>query len=373
MQLVTALLTAVIIYTIQKRLYRHFWDRNLSVRIEFDELYAECGSCLSVTEEIVNSKTLPMPVVHVKFSTDRSLVFEDYENSSVTDSYHRNDVFSLLANEKITRVLNFTATKRGMYDISDIEIVARDFFMTYSFAKKVKNNTELCVFPQKYPMTKLVPLMTDMLGEIYYGRNFMEDFYTFRGIRDYDSSCGMNRINWKATAKTGSLKVNTYDYSVEQRVRVLLNLEPNMMLKTDAMREVCIRIAATVSEYMLSQNTSVSLMTNGAFVKTGEICVTDYGTSLAHMRTINKCLAGIGSDMGLDVFMNILDGEIAGREQNVSYLVISAYCKEELLIKLDYMRLQGISVKLIVPYYDMQEISFERDYIYGMEVSYDEA
>ena len=92
MNLIVALVIASLVYIVQKRLYAKWWNRNLDVTISFEDTCVREGDASALTEVIYNGKFLPLPVFHVKFSTDRSFRFADTENTVVTDSYYRNDV-----------------------------------------------------------------------------------------------------------------------------------------------------------------------------------------------------------------------------------------------------------------------------------------
>lgn len=372
MRIVIIIMIAVVIYTIQNRVYRSWWNRQLEVDIDFEREYTECGTSLYLTETVTNDKFMPLPILHIKFATDRSFKFEDNENASVTDSYHRNDVFSIMGNEKITRKLKFEVSKRGLYRINVIEIVAKNFFMTGSFARQIKNDALLYVFPQKYTDIRFDNIYRSFMGDFAARSSVIEDVFTFRGIRDYSSSDSMNRINWKASARSGVLKVNVYDYSREQRIKLILNLEPNIMLKSDAMSEICISLASSVAMRLLDEHIPVALISNGLDVDSGDKCRVDVGGAPEHMENIDKCLSRIGKNAGLELFYDILKDELANRVDNDSYIIISSYCKEDLLLKLDYMNENNIPVKLIVPYYDIEKPEYDRSYIHRWEVIYDE-
>lgn len=373
MQLVIAIFIAIIVYILQQRLYCRLWDKNLKVCIDFHDSYVACGEKTYLTETIYNAKFLPLPVFHVKFSTDRSFRFLDYENAAVTDSYHRNDVFSVMGNQKITRTLEFYPCRRGLYTVEGIDVIARDFFMTRSFARHIKNQAELYVFPGKYADADFDVLCHNLLGDIEIRRALTEDPYTFRGIRDYDRTCNMGRINWKATARTGDMKVNVYGHSAEQKIKILLNMEPQVMLKVEYMQETSIRLASSIARYFLDAHIPVMLASNGTDKITGETGAVEAGAALEHMISVDKYLARIRDNAGLDIFMALLDREIAGRDENISYVVISPYCKDDLLIKLDYLVRMGIDVSMVVPYYDIQTPDDSRSYIHSWEVKLDEA
>ena len=95
MEILIAVLCFLVIYLGQTVIYRKYWDQGLSLDLDFDDRYLEIGDKSGITETITNRKMLPLTTLHVKFSTARSLQFQENENAVVTDFYHRNDPFSL--------------------------------------------------------------------------------------------------------------------------------------------------------------------------------------------------------------------------------------------------------------------------------------
>lgn len=375
MPLVVAIIVVLIIYGLQQKLYLRFWNQDLKVNIAFHDSYVQVGEKSYLTEEIENAKFLPMPVFHVKFFTSRTFTFDDCENTSVTDAYHRNDVFSVLGNQKITRHLDFTTKKRGFYEIPEISVIAKDFFMTRTFAMNLKNNSSLYVFPKKIEGPDFDVICNQLLGEIEVKNSLLEDPFLFRGIREYMPGDSLSRMNWKATAKTSNMMVNQFGHSSEQQVKILLNLDTNTMVKTDFLREICISFASSAAEYFISKNIPVMISTNGLDVKTKDMIQVMPGCTADHLITINKSLARVGENQEIESFLDILNDEIIGGNNNISYLIISSYYKEDLLLKLDYMVSNNMSVKMAVPFYDIQSREFanlKRPYITGWEVKFDE-
>lgn len=372
MKLILAICVAIFVYLIQQKIYRRMWDKSLDVSISFPEEYIEEGEMSALIEVVNNNKFLPLPVFHVKFAAPRSFRFSNQENASVTDLYYRNDVFSVMGNQKITRQLDFVGEKRGFYSVTGINIIAKDFFMTKTFAKNITNHANMYVFPQKLTGPKFKDFSNVLIGEIENRKSLYEDPYTFSGIREYDRGDSMNRINWKATARNNQLMVNIYAHASEQPVKILLNLETHIMLRPEIIRELCISFAASISESLLANKIPVMFSSNGEDMITKECESVNAGASMNHLISINKCLARIDKNRGIDSFFDIVNGEIKSGKTNTSYVVISPYYKEDLLLKLDYMVSKGICVKMLVPYYDIQEFVPSRDYMYGWEVKYDE-
>ena len=103
----------LILYFAQRLLFRRLWDENLTVQISFDRDYIFCGEEANLVETIVNNKYLPLPVLEVGFDMSRWVVFQDEENSTVSDMTYRRDVFTASVRQRITRTLPVRGKKRA--------------------------------------------------------------------------------------------------------------------------------------------------------------------------------------------------------------------------------------------------------------------
>ena len=228
MRLIIALVVMILLYSIQSHLYRKYWNMGLDIRLAFSKDTANIGEQVVLTEVIENRKALPMPILHVKFRTARTFIFEDNENAQTTDHYYRNDVFSILGKQKVTRQLPFLATHRGYFSITELHITSKDLFLTTSFADILPNDTALYVLPDRLQTKHFSSMHEQMLGDFHTHRQSMEDPFAFAGIRPYQTFDTMRSINWKTTAHMGTLMVNQYQPATSNEVRIFLNLTPYM-------------------------------------------------------------------------------------------------------------------------------------------------
>jgi len=282
-------------------------------------------------------------------------------------------VFSVLGNQKITRQLSFRAQKRGYYTIPSLDLVAKDFFLTKTFAINVKNTSSLYVYPAPIKGAEVDELCKTLLGEMSVRKNLIEDPYTFNGIREYSRGDSMRKINWKASARTNDLMVNIYHYSSDQYIKVLLNFEPNSLMKPEPLQEACIGLAAEVCDRFISEGVPVMVASNGIDKISKTIGSVDRGSTMEHGLTIKKYLSRIDKCAGGDAFLEILDKAIAAGEKNVAYVVISPYYRDDLLVKLDYLNDNGVPISMVVPHYDNIALDTKRDYMHGWQVKYNES
>ena len=104
----------------QRMLYARWWSREVYVFLRFGKEMVRAGETTCLWEVVENRKRLPLSSLKVKFQCSRHLVFSDRENGMVTDRYYRNDLFSIMPYQRITRTHQLTCPQRGYYAIEEI-------------------------------------------------------------------------------------------------------------------------------------------------------------------------------------------------------------------------------------------------------------
>ncbi|MDE5697158.1 MAG: DUF58 domain-containing protein, partial [Lachnospiraceae bacterium] len=100
-------------------------------------------------------------------------------------------------------------------------------------------------------------------GTLQCAKRLYEDPFAFRTIRNYTTDDPMKTINWKASAKTGALMVNTFDSVQSQKAMIFLDVEDTGILKYEDLVEESIALAATMMRRLLRQNIEVGFVFNG--------------------------------------------------------------------------------------------------------------
>lgn len=243
--------------------YRSRWSREVTVKLWFkaDAVYA--GQETKLYEVIENRKGMPVPVLEVGFHTRKELDFAGVENTSVSDYLYKRDVFSVLGRQKITRELPVKCTKRGRYLASDADITTHTLLYRKHYSRAVGTEAEIYVYPGMTEVSEIVTMCERMLGTLQCARRLYEDPFAFRTIRDYTTDDPMKTINWKASAKTGSLMVNTYDSARSQKAMIFLDVADTGILKYEDLVEESIALAATLMRRLMRQNIEVGFAFNG--------------------------------------------------------------------------------------------------------------
>lgn len=342
---------AVIVYLLQNKIYEKNWSKGLTVSVDFEKKQAVKGETVNLIEVITNQKVLPLLMVHLKFIVSRNLRFKDVEDSvSVSDQCYKNDVFSLLFYQKITRTLPCVCEGRGFYTITEADLVSSNLFLNIQYVKHIPLYTELTVFPKMADGDKLEIPFKKVMGELLTRRYLYEDPFEFRGIREYSSTDTMSSINWKATARTGEFKVNVHDYTASQEVCILLNLESETNWEADHLMEECISIAAGLCNKLMEHNVGVRLICNGRDLYSKEEIILDGGASLMHMDTILTSLARIDLNLPRESFVRRLNDMVEDESDKTLYVMVSVAYGTALQKEYENLAVKSSGAMWILPY-----------------------
>ncbi|MCM1387795.1 MAG: DUF58 domain-containing protein [Bacillus sp. (in: Bacteria)] len=282
---------AYLLILLQRVIYGRLWAKHLKIRLEFTQTSLFEGEKGELSEIIENGKRLPLPMLKVKFQTDRNLRFTDTLSSKVTDLYYRNDIFQVRGRERITRKLEFIAAKRGYYRIHNIDLVAADLFLSTEMVKSQHTDQYFYVYPAPYVSDEFRQSLQQLNGELLTKRHFLEDPFEYRGIREYQPYDDMRSVNWKASAKTGELKVNQKNYTALQTIRIFFNIEDNGVLKKEDALDASFRIVAGLSAFFIKQGVRVACYGNGRDIMHGELLQIEAGAGAGQLQQIYRALA----------------------------------------------------------------------------------
>ena len=323
-QLLGIILFALILYLGQKYIYARIWNKELTVSISFLEDGIREGQESELSGIIENRKRLPLTMLKVKFQTDRHLVFADTKGSRTTDRYYRNDIFQIGSLEKVTRKLSFTGGRRGYYTIQEEDLVASDLFLTAQYTVTVPiARCSLYVYPRPFSHPDFQRSLQQLNGEVLAKRHLLEDPFEYRGIRDYQPQDDLKCINWKATARTGDLKVNEKNYTAQKSVRIFVNLEDRGILKKEDCVEASLQIAAALLLMFLEQGMQAALYCNGIDIISGEPCILEAGGGIRQRNAALQALARIDTSRPVLPFSELFASRLSDTANTIYTCFVS--------------------------------------------------
>lgn len=242
--------------------YATHWNKNLTVTLKFWQNFVYAGEQAQLTEQIENRKKLMLPVLEVSFHIDKALSFLDCENTSVSDYIYKRDIFALLGHQRITRKLPLHCTKRGYYQIDKSYLTAFSMLHERRFSIEYPADAALYVYAARTDVSDILVSCERLMGNIQCAKRLFEDPFAFSSIREYTVTDPMNTINWKASARTGELMVNTFESTLTEKVMIYLDMEDNGILKYEHLIEDSVSVAATLTQKLIARGMEVGICVN---------------------------------------------------------------------------------------------------------------
>lgn len=362
MNILLFVIGAAIVYWLQAAFCKVTWSRKVKADAKFSDTQVTEGENAELTITVENRKILPVISVKTNVEVEKGLEFQDQKNLAISDKNYRSEIFSLKGYELVQRDIPLYCAKRGLYQIDGIDFVGNDLFYMRRFIKKQKVNSTICVYPGKTDIRQLMVATQKMTGETVVRSSDCDDPFTFRGIRQYQSFDSIRDINWKASAKTGDLRVNIHDFTADQEIAMILDTQWDSLLKPESLLEESIRITASLADEFIGKGVMTSLYTNGRDCLSDQTIQIGAGANVQHSTAIRYGLARlkIEDQMQEGSLEKMLKEKIeemdAQPSRKVSWVMISTETNETIENLWKELSERAVRAYWIVPSHDRKDI-----------------
>lgn len=303
-----------ILIVLQKVIYQRFWSNNLDAEVTFRDHSLTAGTETEISERMANAKILPLPWVQMKFEILRN---------GKTDNLFRNDLFNILFHQQIIRKSKIKLEKRGVYQIKKVSLLSSDLFISSKLYKHYDNHTSVTVYPRGIDSEELNVPYEKLMGEIATRRYTLEDPFLFKGIREYQPEDSFRNINFKASARGGQWLVNTHEYTLDQKVRILLLADHSYDYSDEEEYEAALRYAVSLTSRLEGDGVPVMLESNALDALEGTEPRIKEGCSQQHVDGVLEALARLDltatGTKGVDMIRNLIEQ----RSADEYYVILS--------------------------------------------------
>ncbi len=238
------------------------WSENLSATRECNRLEANIGESVAVVVTIENTGALPIAWVLAEDMLPRQALV--YDPPSLRTSGRRLQLAMFLGAGKRTVYYQLECNRRGYYQIGPLVLETGDVFGLHRRYRVASEPHFLLVFPQVHPLTGFDIASRRPIGEVKMSYRLFEDPTRVAGVRRYEFGDPLNRINWRATARTGILHSKVYEPSTVAGITVLLDFHVGSFVeKHEPYRsELAVTAAASLANAVFQMGQQVGLVTN---------------------------------------------------------------------------------------------------------------
>ena len=149
---------------------------------------------------------------------------------------------------------------RGEYVEDSFGLATRFPFAFLTKTRRLPLSRSVLVYPNVEAADDLLHILPTITGEL-------ETFVRGRGydlyrIREYMPEDSARHVDWKATARSGSLKVREFSREDERRIRLVFDNPPPASLSNEAY-ERAVTLAASLAWHFSMEDTELSFATQG--------------------------------------------------------------------------------------------------------------
>ena len=215
----------------------------------------ELGQSVNVSTEVRNGSNWPVLWV----------LAEDALSADLPVDGNRLAVSFLRAGA--SRVLKYKISfpHRGYYPVGPLILESGDLFGLVRKFRTSRTTDFVTVFPKVVPIGLYDVPTKKPVGEVRVRTRIFEDPSRLHGVREYVQGDPLNRIHWKATARTGQLHSKVYDPSTMVGANLVIDFRRDGYGRHEVFErsELAITAAASLAAYILEHKQQVGILSNG--------------------------------------------------------------------------------------------------------------
>src|SRR5580704_6013314 len=181
----------------------------------------EAGDRIEVEVTVRNAGRLPLPWVLLEDQLPGYALRQRPPRLKVKGK--RLQIRLLRAGQEITLRYKVDCTNRGFYQIGPLVLESGDLFGLHRRYRVVAPPGYVMVYPKVVQLLGYDVASRRPIGDVRLVHRLFEDPTRIAGVRPYEPGDPLNRIHWRATARSGRLHSKIYDPSTLAGATILLD------------------------------------------------------------------------------------------------------------------------------------------------------
>jgi uncharacterized repeat protein (TIGR01451 family) len=245
------------------RLLARSWVANLTAERHCDRAEAQPGETVSVKVTVRNEGALPIPWLLLEDMLPAKALLENRARLRVRKK--RMKIVMLGSRGRTTLEYQIELKMRGYYQIGPLVLEGGDLFGLHRRYRVGSEPHFVLVYPKVLPLVGYDLASRRPVGEILLTHRLFEDPTRIAGVRQYQAGDPLNRVHWRATARTGLLHSKVYEPSTIAGATLLLDLHQDSYAdKHEPHRsELAVTAAASLAHALYQMGQQVGLVSNG--------------------------------------------------------------------------------------------------------------
>lgn len=239
------------------------WVNNLSALRECNRYSVNEGDTVAVVINLQNASRLPIAWVLIEDLLPRRAFI--YQPPSLTVVGHRTELAMLNGRAGHTMYYQLRCNRRGYHQIGPLVVETGDLFGLHRRYRVLTTPHFLMVYPAVVPLEGFELASRRPIGEVRISHRLYEDPTRIAGVRRYQAGDPLNRIHWRATARTGEFHSKVFEPSCVVGATIMLDFHRDAYDPSHEpyRSELAVTAAASLANAVYEMDQQVGLVTNG--------------------------------------------------------------------------------------------------------------
>lgn len=234
-----------------------FWARRSMAAVQVERHHERrvfYGETCPVRVEVRNRSRLPVLWLRLHDTVPANLAGTAFRQ-----------VISLRPRERLRLGYTLVGRRRGYYSLGPLVSRGGDLLGSTSYEYQYASDDALIVYPRIVSLRELGFPSQSPFGVLPSRERLFEDPSRIRGVRDYQAGDSLRRMDWKTSARVGSLQVRCLEPTIALETAIFLNLDAEDYPQPQRYpaTEFGIVVAASVAVHLGERRQAVGLASNG--------------------------------------------------------------------------------------------------------------
>lgn len=239
------------------------WSAELTATRTTNRDHVKIGDSVAVVTVLENRGWLPIPWLLLEDLLPRKALLYNPPNLQITG--RRLQLVSFAGRGRKTISYQLKCNCRGYYQLGPLVAETGDVFGLYRRYRILSEPSFVLVMPDVVPLVGFDIASRRPIGEVRMTHRLFEDPTRIAGVRGYQAGDPMNRIHWRATARTGLLHSKIYEPSTVAGATIVLDFHEQSFAPQDepVRSELAVTAAASLAGALAQMGQQVGFISNG--------------------------------------------------------------------------------------------------------------
>ncbi len=239
------------------------WIGSLSATRTCKQVTAEIGERVPVEVTITNTGGLPVPWLLVEDLLPQYALDKRFPRIKIKGK--RLQIAMLRSGAMLEMKYQIECRMRGYFQIGPLTLESGDLFGLHRRFRVLTEPTFLLVYPRIVPLLGYDIASRRPIGDVRLTHRLYEDPTRIAGVRPYETGDPLNRVHWRATARTGALHSKIHEPSTLSGATVLLDFhQAGYHQQGEPFRsELAVTTAVSLANAVYEMGQQIGLATNG--------------------------------------------------------------------------------------------------------------